>query len=259
MGSHPQARTHPTAPMRSALLACLIHLFIPLPQPAAAHDARDALTPRDWRLPSASLSLPLTAFPDPEPTPEPTHKPTNDEPPAPSLSPSTDELGADTISRFASARSQWLTFGGGWANNFDKENDFNLHITYSYFLADKFELAVEGGLWYFDQRGRDAVGFNGNLILRWHLLHDDEFNWTGYIDAGMGILASTSNVPSGGTSFGFTPRIGLGFTRRLGDGPARFQAGIRWHHISNARIQGDSRNPARDAPMIYAGIIIPLR
>src|SRR5436309_3218979 len=60
----------------------------------------------------------------------------------------------------------------------------------------------------------------------------------------------------GGTGFDFMPRAGVGFTRRLTD-DMRLEAGLRWHHISNARIHGEARNPSRDAPMFYVGLIFP--
>jgi hypothetical protein len=95
------------------------------------------------------------------------------------------------------------------------------------------------------------------MVFRWHLLHDDHFNWTIFGDVGIGLLFSFDDVPTGGTSFGFTPRAGAGFTHRLGDGETRLQVGFRYHHISNGRFQGDAQNPSRDSIMLYAGVIFP--
>ena len=36
------------------------------------------------------------------------------------------------------------------------------------------------------------------------------------------------------------------------------EAGLGWHHISNARINGDDENPSRDLPMLHVGLVFPL-
>jgi hypothetical protein len=159
--------------------------------------------------------------------------------------------------RFGRTGSQWLTFGAGYAYDFDKESDYNVHAAWSRFLADELEFAVEVGGWYFDQRGDNTGGVNANMVFRWHALHDENYDWTVYGDVGIGLLAAFDLVPDGGTGFNFTPRAGAGFTRRLGDGQTRLQVGVRYHHVSNGRIEGDERNPGRDAVMLYAGIIVP--
>jgi hypothetical protein len=69
---------------------------------------------------------------------------------------------------------------------------------------------------------------------------------------------STSNTPRGGTSVNFTPKLGTGLTYQIReDSATRLQAGLRWHHISNARVAGDADNPSRDAAMIYVGLMLP--
>ncbi len=157
---------------------------------------------------------------------------------------------------FGEARSMWWTLGGGVANNFDDATDINVRGAYSYFLVKDVEFAAELNLWYFHQAGPDAEGINPAILFRWHFY--DEGKWTIYADAGIGLLFATDEVPDGGTSFDFTPKIGGGFTYELDpESGARLQVGLRWHHISNARINGASNNPARDAAMIYAGIQFP--
>lgn len=156
---------------------------------------------------------------------------------------------------YASKGSRWWTLGAGVAYDFDDATDVPLRGAYSYFLDDGVEFSAEVGAWYFSQPGDDAVGLSGSVILRWHFLRRDP--WTAYVDAGIGIVGSSDDVPQGGTSFNFLPQAGAGVTRRLNDDGLRLQLGLRWHHISNARIQGDDENPDRDAPMIYAGLIFP--
>lgn len=157
--------------------------------------------------------------------------------------------------RFGKEGTHWFTIGAGVAHEFDEATDWNMHAAYSHFLVEDVEIAAELDLWYFDAEGDFAVGASPNLIFRWHFINNED--WTVFTDAGIGFAVSTDDVPAGGTSFNFAPRAGVGFTRRLTDGGVRLQAGARWHHISNARLTGNSNNPSRDAPLVYAGIVIP--
>lgn len=155
----------------------------------------------------------------------------------------------------------WGGVIGGYARSISgpgDSNDFNAAFTLSTFLATRFELLMEFGGWYFNQDGDDALGANFNLLFRWHFLtFGERDDWTVFVDGGAGILGTTENVPPGGTGFNFTPRAGFGFTHRLDESDARLIFGLRWHHISNARIEGDSRNPGRDGAFVYAGVQFP--
>ena len=158
--------------------------------------------------------------------------------------------------RFGEARSRWWSAGVGVANNLQGANDFNIRGAYSYFLVDDVEFSAELNGWYFQQPGRDAVGINPAMVVRWHFI--DDGTWTVYGDVGIGLLFASDEVPEGGTQFDFTPRIGGGVTRLLDPATGlRLQAGLRWHHISNARIYGAADNPSRDGLMVYAGLQWP--
>ncbi|MCC6321056.1 MAG: acyloxyacyl hydrolase [Phycisphaerales bacterium] len=161
--------------------------------------------------------------------------------------------------RFGRAGSWWWSVGSGVASNFGDAIDTNIHGILSTFLADELEFGVETAGWYFNQEGPDTGGLSASMIFRWHFAHDREFRWTVFGDAGIGLLAGFDDVPDGGTSLNFLPRLGLGFTHVLGDDPggARLTLGARWHHISNARIEGEERNPARDSLMAYFEIQFP--
>jgi hypothetical protein len=154
--------------------------------------------------------------------------------------------------------SWWMTIGAGAAHNLEEDTDLNLHVALSTFLGNELEFAVELGGWYFAQDGSDAGGVNPNMVFRWHFLHDPDFKWSFYGDAGIGLLFSTDDVPDGGTSINFTPRLGVGYTHQIADDGARLHVGHRIHHISNGRFQGDEQNPSRDSVMFYVGIIFPL-
>lgn len=152
----------------------------------------------------------------------------------------------------------WGQIGAGYARELDDgdaADDFNLAFTFSTFMIQNFEFMVETGGWYFDQPGDNAFGLNVSLVLRWHILNFD--TWTVFADGGAGVLVSTDLVPDTGTGFNFTPRAGFGATIKLGESANRLVLGVRWHHISNARIDGEDRNPSRDGVMGYVAFQFP--
>ncbi len=162
---------------------------------------------------------------------------------------------------FGSAGSHWLTVGGAAAHDFDEDYDFNLHFAWSTFLADRFEFGVEAAAWYFDQTGENTGGISGMFVFRYHWWSGPrgDFDWTSFLDVGTGMLAGFDEVPDGGTGFNFIQRAGAGITKDLdaSDGPAhgaRLVCGLRWHHISNGRAEGDGRNPSRDALLAFVGV-----
>jgi len=168
------------------------------------------------------------------------------------------ELSFSQPKAFGAADSQYwgLTGGVGIALEQNEDStDTNLALTYHRFLIDDVELIAEIGAWYFAQDGDDAGGINPEITFRWHFLNRE--SWTLYADTGIGFLFATDNVPDGGTSFDFMPRAGGGVSFRLGDRGTRGYVGARWHHVSNARINGDSANPDRDGVMFYGGVMFP--
>lgn len=182
--------------------------------------------------------------------------------PAPEVTDRTKDAAGRALG-YGFSGSRWWTFGTAYANNFKDASDINIHVAYSEFIADELEFAVEAAGWYFHQDGDDTGGVSGSMVFRWHFWHAPDFKWTVFGDAGIGILGAFDTVPDGGTGFNFLPRLGGGFTYAFNDsidgesrGP-RLMVGVRYHHISNGRISGDSRNPARDGIAIYAGLVIP--
>ncbi|NUQ67086.1 MAG: acyloxyacyl hydrolase [Phycisphaerales bacterium] len=157
--------------------------------------------------------------------------------------------------RFGTEGTRWWTIGAGAGKDLHDALDVNVHAAFSTFIAQDWEWAIEGALWNIALDGNDAQAINATMIFRWHF-HNAE-KWSAYVDGGIGLLFSTDDVPNDGTSLNFTPRVGLGVTRQITDAGTRLQAGVRWHHISNARITGDDNNPSRDGLMLYAGVMIP--
>jgi lipid A 3-O-deacylase len=113
-------------------------------------------------------------------------------------------------------------------------------------------LDIELNAMYFQQEIQDAQGLNAGLLLRWHIIR--KRGWSFFLDGGTGLLVSTQDVPADGSSVNFASQAGLGFTLDLG-GDTRLLTGVRWHHISNARLY--DTNPSRDSILIYAGLTFP--
>ncbi|MGJ3251263.1 MAG: acyloxyacyl hydrolase [Elainellaceae cyanobacterium] len=145
---------------------------------------------------------------------------------------------------------RWYVQGGG-ATTF--ENNFGLvGAGVSHFFANGHSVNLELNGMAFDQAGDDAVGLNLAVLLRWHFIR--QRNWSLYVDGGAGILGTTNDVPSTGSSFNFTPQAGGGATIRLDD-EKRLMVGLRWHHISNAELY--EGNPGRDSVLGYVGVNFP--
>ncbi|CAG1011060.1 lipid A 3-O-deacylase [Phycisphaerales bacterium] len=171
-----------------------------------------------------------------------------DDPPAPVVDPLIPQWGREG--------TWWLSVGAGVSNDFADATDANFNGAATYFLTEDIEFTGELGLWAYGQPGDDAIGLNPNVIIRWHFINRQ--TWSLYTDVGIGLVFTTNGVPEGGNSVNFTPRAGLGATFRLSEETGvRLQVGLRWAHISNARIEGDDDNGVRDAVMGYAGLVFP--
>lgn len=160
---------------------------------------------------------------------------------------------------FGTAGNSLFTLGAGVAfssNDDGSSTDSNAYIAWNYFLINDLEFSLEAGLWYFNQPGPDQWGGSGTLAFRWHFVN--KRTWSLFLEAGVGLLGASGEVPTGGTSFDFMPRAGGGFTYEFTPGGPRLQGGVRWYHVSNARINGDSNNPGRDGVMLFAGVMFPL-
>ena len=152
--------------------------------------------------------------------------------------------------------SWWLTVAPAAASAFGGETTAGVRASLTTFVAEDVQIGGELGLWYFQQPGDNAWGANLEFVLRWHFY--DRGNWTVFVDSGIGVLLASNDVPEGGTSFGLMPRVGVGFTYQLTDAGMRLEAGLGWHHISNARLQGDDENPSQDLPLLHVGLVFPL-
>lgn len=156
---------------------------------------------------------------------------------------------------FGSAGTEWLHFGVGVGHDFDENTDTAITGAYSRFLAEDVEWLLELSGWYHSQKGDDALSLNPAMEFRWHWWKSERTS--AFLNVGIGVLGATDNVPDMGSGFNFTPRAGAGLTHQVRPDGTRLVAGLRWHHISNARIYGEERNPSRDAPLVYLHLAVP--
>lgn len=154
----------------------------------------------------------------------------------------------------------WFTWGFAGGGVIGRDAQFaEPYISFSKFLADDFEIGAEFGGWFLAQDvGDDTLGGSASLVFRWHFLSDPEDDdWTVFASAAIGVLFTGEEVAGDGERFNFVPAGGLGFTHRLGDGASRLIGGVRWQHISNARLGGGDENPGRDYATLYLGVMTP--
>ena len=166
---------------------------------------------------------------------------------------------------FGAAGTTWWGLQGGVGLAPDAV-DSQLRVSVHRFLADDFEVRGSVAGWFHAQDGDDAGSGEVAVGWRWHFVNrggdgggvgGGGVPWSAYADLGIGLLGSSGEVPDGGTAFNFTPRVGVGVTVRPWAHAARIDAGVAWHHVSNAAIAGSDENPARDGLRVYAGVLFP--
>jgi lipid A 3-O-deacylase len=155
---------------------------------------------------------------------------------------------------FGRADTKRLQVHGAWGRDIKtSDNQFGLiGAGISYFIIENLSLDFELNGMYVEQRGSDAWAGNVNLLFRWHFLSEE--TWSLYVDGGAGFFFATKRVPSDGTHLNFTPQAGVGVSFEIAP-DLRMMVGLRWHHISNARLSRN--NPGRDHVMAYVGLSMP--
>jgi len=132
---------------------------------------------------------------------------------------------------------------------------FTAHIGGGYHFKDDLSINLEliAGNINFDKGfGGSSTVVGLDLLLRYHFFRYGD--WTFYADGGVGLQQSSRPFPLAGTHFNFRPQAGMGFTLKLNE-RARFMAGARWLHVSNANKDGSTRNPGYDGAMVYSGLL----
>ena len=122
-----------------------------------------------------------------------------------------------------------------------------------YFFSDGMSVNAEARAYGVSQDDvSDAALFELDLLFRHHFLRRD--NWTLFFDVSAGVSQATRAVPGGGTHFNFIEETGLGATYRLGDG-VHLIGGVRYWHLSNAKIHGEDKNPGLNGYGAYVGLM----
>jgi hypothetical protein len=162
---------------------------------------------------------------------------------------------ADTsVPVFGAQDSTRWTIKGQWGRAFhDRADEYGGALGLQYFIVDGFAFAPELNLWGISQDDDNAFGVSLDLVFQWHFLRRD--TWSLFGDFGCGLLGTSSNVPSLGSQFNFTPQAGLGVTWAIGDAGRRAVVGLKWHHVSNASLYRS--NPGRDTLLVYGGLSLP--
>lgn len=175
-----------------------------------------------------------------------------------SISPTAAAIGAP-IAPEPFAASSWTMQAYGSATFGDDASELYLaHMGFGYHIWDNFSFNVElvGGGFHADneggESGHSAAAVGVDLLARYHFYRGE--GWSLYGDAGSGFMQGTTSVPANGTHFNFTPQAGIGLLMNR-DHNMDLITGARWHHISNARMNGIKQNPGYDGAMIYAGML----
>ena len=170
-----------------------------------------------------------------------------------SAGPSTQPVGSTSMPMFPK-NSFTLNASAGYVRGLDKdEADIGaIEFGANYFIWDNFSLGAEIAGHEISQLGDDAGMLALEATLRHHFWQCDD--WTIFIDGAFGPSYATRETPQGGTHFNFLSRVGLGATYRL-DEHLHLMFGARYWHLSNARIEGEDRNPNINGAEAYVGLM----
>jgi hypothetical protein len=159
--------------------------------------------------------------------------------------------------------TSWWNVSGGAASDFDDIEDVHASVGISAFAARDVEVLGDLLLRYIVQEGNDAVALNPQIAFRWHFYRSSDLagfcagtlenTWTAFLEAGIGIMLSSDDVPPPATSLNFTPRAGAGLTYAIND-RTRIVTSLRWSHVSNADILGNDDNVGSDGLMLILGV-----
>jgi putative salt-induced outer membrane protein YdiY len=150
-----------------------------------------------------------------------------------------------------------LTSTGSYAHSFDSHRVAvgTYNVGAGYYIFNNFALNLEAGYQYHDQSGPNANVVMLDMLFRHHLLHWKRFSF--FIDFGLGVSYADERTPPHGTYFNFMEEAGLGSTFQIKDN-LHLLTGVRYFHMSNARIDGPEHNPSLNAWQVYAGIMFKL-
>lgn len=126
-----------------------------------------------------------------------------------------------------------------------------------YFVFDNLSLSLEACGYRALQSGQHGIGrdawmYGVSGVMRHHLIRFERMTF--FADVSFGPVEATERVPARGTYFNFVTRTGIGSTYHLKDN-LYLISGVRYFHISNAKIEGRLRNPSINGLEGFAGVM----
>lgn len=151
-----------------------------------------------------------------------------------------------------------LSLEADYLHSFDlrKMRNEGGQATACYYFFDNLSLGLEFGGMAVQQPFHDAVITNGGFWLRHNLYNRGRFSF--YVDAGAAISYASTRVPADGLYMNFIIQTGPGVMYEISDS-IWLNAGGRYWHLSNAQIDGPTRNPSTNAWEVYLGMIYLVR
>ena len=126
-------------------------------------------------------------------------------------------------------------------------------IGLGYYVFDNVALNAELSGYHNEQSGPDDTIFAGDLLLRQHLFQRGRISV--FVDVGGGLTYGNHRTPPGGTYFNFMEETGAGLTFQIRPN-LHLIGGVRYFHMSNARLEGSMRNPSINATQGYLGLML---
>jgi len=157
-----------------------------------------------------------------------------------------------------SRQGNWtLATYGAYSRSFtgERERIGSGTVGIGYYFRNDLSLNAELGYYRNDQHGPEANVAAADILLRHHLLDRGRFSL--FLDAGGAVSYADQRTPYYGTYFNFMEEAGVGSTFQLKDN-LHLLGGVRFYHLSNARLDGPEHNPSINAYQFYLGVIIKL-
>lgn len=121
------------------------------------------------------------------------------------------------------------------------------------YLRDNLAVHVGLTVAYADPKTQPNGIYGGPQAgVRWHVVA--RADWSAYLDCLVAPVLHEHSLTPESLRFNFDLEGGAGVTRRLSD-TTHLAGGLRWQHLSNARVRGKSRNLGYDAPQAYLGVL----
>jgi hypothetical protein len=173
--------------------------------------------------------------------------------------PTTDSLTLDAPPATAPApipfdnRWRFEVLGVGMADVTNRHVEMGgTRLGIGYYPAEQFGFRLELTGYGVSTSDGDTAAAQASLGFRHHV---HEFGRTSlFIDVGFGLFEAGKRVPSHGTDFNLTFHTGVGFTHPIADG-LDLEGGLRYFHLSNARLEGPDRNPSLNGPEFFIGVV----